>query len=156
MAEKQGKPVRLAVVAANDLWDGILRTAANLDTSTVVAGSSSKMSTTEQARQIGMCWERTPEPRPQVTLELFTPASQEQIFYLGPHAPGLTPKEIDLLHKIRLQLGGRMPGREIHHHDFVHFALAEVEREMGDGQDRDVLERLREHLDHIGSRRITP
>jgi amino acid transporter len=156
MAEKQGKPVRLAVVAANDLWDGILRTAANLETSTVVAGSSSKMSTTEQAREIGISWERMPEPRPQVTLELFTPTGQEQVFYLGPHAPRLTPKEIDLLHKIWLQLSDRMPGREIHHHDIVHFALAEVEREMADGQDRDVLERLREHLDDIGSRRVTP
>jgi amino acid transporter/nucleotide-binding universal stress UspA family protein len=156
MAEKQGKPVRLAVVAANDLWDGILRTAANLETSTVVAGSSSKMSTTEQAREIGISWERIAEPRPQVSLELFTPTGQEQVFYLGPHAPRLTPKEIDLLHKIWLQLSDRMPGREIHHHDIVHFALAEVEREMADGQDRDVLERLREHLDDIGSRRVTP
>jgi nucleotide-binding universal stress UspA family protein len=156
MAEKQGKPVRLAVVAANDLWDGILRTAANLETSTVVAGSSSKMSTTEQAREIGISWERIAEPRPQVSLELFTPTGQEQVFYLGPHAPRLTPKEIDLLHKIWLQLSDRMPGREIHHHDIVHFALAEVEREMADGQDRDVLERLRKHLDDIGSRRVTP
>ncbi len=31
VAEKEGKPVRLAVAAANDLWEGILRTAANLD-----------------------------------------------------------------------------------------------------------------------------
>ncbi len=30
MAEKEGKPVRLAVAAANDLWEGILRTAMNL------------------------------------------------------------------------------------------------------------------------------
>ena len=26
LAEKEGKPVRLAVAAANDLWEGILRT----------------------------------------------------------------------------------------------------------------------------------
>ena len=40
MAEKEGKPVRLAVAAANDLWEGILRTAMNLQSSTIVAGSS--------------------------------------------------------------------------------------------------------------------
>src|SRR6185437_15865389 len=40
MAEKEGKPVRLAVAAANDLWEGILRTAMNLSSSTIVAGSS--------------------------------------------------------------------------------------------------------------------
>ena len=37
VAEKEGKPVRLAVAAANDLWEGILRTAANLESSTIVA-----------------------------------------------------------------------------------------------------------------------
>jgi nucleotide-binding universal stress UspA family protein len=154
MAEKEGKPVRLAVVAANDLWEGILRTADNLQSSTVVAGSSSKMSMTEQAREIGVAWERMPEPRPRVTLELFTPSGQEQIFYLGPHAPRLTPKEIDLLHKVWLELSDRLPGKELHHHDIVHFALSEVEREMADGQDSEVLKRLREHLDDIVSRRV--
>ena len=110
IAEKEGKPVRLAVAAANDLWEGILRTAANLQSSTIVAGSSAKTNVTEQAREIGLAWERMPEPRPRVTLEIFTPSGQEQIFYLGPHAPRLTPKEIDLLHKIWLELGDKLPG----------------------------------------------
>ena len=43
VAEKHGKPVKLAVAAANDLWDGMLRTAANLESSTIVAGSSGKV-----------------------------------------------------------------------------------------------------------------
>src|SRR6202007_1631127 len=116
-AEKEGKPVRLAVAAANDLWEGILRTSMNLQSSTIVAGSSSKMPVTEQAREIGLSWERMPEPRPRVTLEIFTPSGQEQIFYLGPHAPRLTPKEIDLLHKLWLQLSDKLAGEEIHHHE---------------------------------------
>src|SRR5689334_11087855 len=40
-AEKEGKPVRLAVAAGNDLWEAILRTAANLQSSTIVTGISS-------------------------------------------------------------------------------------------------------------------
>lgn len=156
MAEKEGKPVRLAVVAANDLWEGILRTAANLQSSTIVAGSSSKENVTEQAREIGLAWERMPEPRPRVTLEIFTPSGQEQIFYLGPHAPRLTPKEIDLLHQIWLELSHHLPGQEIHHHDIVHFALDELEREIRDGQEPDVLKRLRDHIVNIQSRRGNP
>src|SRR5215472_10400435 len=156
LAEKEGKPVRLAVAAANDLWEGILRTAANLESSSIVSGSSSKMPVTEQARAIGLAWERTPEPRPRVTLEIFTPSGQEQIFYLGPHAPRLTPKEIDLLHKLWLQLSDKLPGEEIHHHDIVHFALDEVERELNDGQEDAVIQRLREHLHDIETHRATP
>ncbi len=156
IAEKEGKPVRLAVAASNDLWDGILRTASNLQSSTIVVGSSAKMPVAEQARDIGIAWERMAEPRPSVTLEIFTPSGQEQIFYLGPHAPRLTPKEIDLLHKVWLELSDQLPSEEIHHHDIVHFALAEVEREITDGQVDDVLKRLRDHLQEIQSRRLNP
>jgi hypothetical protein len=144
------------VAAANDLWEGVLRTAANLSSSAIVAGSSSKHSIAEQAHDIGLAWERMPEPRPRVTLELFTPSGQEQVFYLGPHAPRMTPKEIDLLHRIWLQLGERLPGKEIHHHDIVHFALTEVERELGNGESDDVLKRLGDHIADIQDRRQNP
>jgi amino acid transporter len=156
VAEKEGKPVRLAVAAANDLWEGVLRTAMNLESSTIVVGSSSKMPVTEQAREIGLAWERMPEPRPRVTLEIFTPSGQEQIFYLGPHAPRLTAKEIDLLHKAWLELSDKLPGEEVHHHDIIHFALAEVEREIAEGQGDAVVERLRQHLREIKDRRVDP
>ena len=155
MAEKEGKPVRLAIVAANDLWEGILRTASNLQSSTIVAGSSSNLQIAEQARDIGMSWEHLPESRPRVTLEIFTPAGQEQIFYLGPHAPRLTPKEIDLLHKVWLQLSDRFPNREVHHHDIVHFALDELEREIDNAANSEVIDRLGQHLDEIEQRRLT-
>jgi len=156
MAEKEGKPVRLAVAAANDLWEGILRTASNLQSSAIVAGSSSKTTLDEQAREVGVAWERMPAPRPEVALEIFTPGGQEQIFYLGPHAPRLTPKEIDLLHKVWLELSDRLPGQEMHHHDIIHFALDEVEREIADGKGDEVLQRLRDHLQAIKDHRLTP
>jgi len=153
IAEKEGKPVRLAVAAGNDLWEAILRTAANLQSSTIVAGISAKTSVDEQARAIGVTWEKMPEPRPRVTLELLTPAGGEHIFFLGPHAPRLTPKEIDLLHKVWLEFADRLPGEELHHHDIVHFALNEVEREMAKDGTSPVLERLREHLQEIQAKR---
>src|SRR5260221_4673735 len=156
IAETEGKPVRLAVVAANDLWEGILRMAAGLQSSSVVVGSSSKMSVIEQARDIGLASERTPEPRPRVTLEIFDSSGKEQIFYLGPHAPRLTPKEIDLLHKLWVNISDDLGGEEIHHHDIVHFALTEVERQIADGQRDEVLLRIRDHLRGIKDRRLPP
>jgi amino acid transporter len=154
MAEKEGKPVRLSVAAANNLWEGILRTAMNLQSSTIVIGSSSKSSVQDQAREIGLAWEQMPEPRPRVTLEIFTPSGHENIFYLGPHAPRLTPKEIEMLHRVWLDLSDRLPGEEVHHHDIVHFALTEVEREIDEGQADSVTERLRQHLHDIEGRRM--
>jgi amino acid transporter len=155
LAEKEGKPIRLAVAATNDLWEGVLRTAANLQSSTIIAGVSSQASFDEQAREIGVSWERMPEPRPRVTLEIVTPGGAEHIFYLGPHAPRLTPKEIDLLHKVWLEFADRLPGEELHHHDIIHFALNEVERELTENgnENNDVLQRLRDHLHEIQTRR---
>ena len=110
----------------------------------------------EQAREIGISWERMAEPRPRVTLEIFSPSGQEEIFYLGPHAPRLTSKEIDLLHKMWLEFSDKLPGQEIHHHDVIHFALDEVEREICNGNDEGVLKRLSDHLKEIEKRRLNP
>src|SRR6202162_1788604 len=65
MSEKRGKSIRLAVVAANDLWDGILRAATSLQSSTIVVGHSAKELTEEQARQIGEAWEKLGDQKPQ-------------------------------------------------------------------------------------------
>ena len=80
----------------------------------------------------------------------------EQVFYLGPHAPRLTPKEVDLLHKVWLDFADHLPGEEIHHHDIVHFALTELEREIAQGNGEETLRRLRDHLHEIETRRQTP
>ncbi len=156
IAETEGKPVRLAVAAANDLWEGILRMAAGLQSSSVVVGSSSKMSVIEQARDIGLAWERMAEPRPRITLEIFNSSGREQVFYLGPHAPRLTPKEIDLLHKLWVNISDDLDGEEIHHHDIVHFALTEVERQIANGQRDEVKLRMRDHLRGIKDHRLPP
>lgn len=154
LSEKYGKSVKLAVIAATDVWDGILRAGQNLQSSTIVLGSSTKMSPAEEARRAGLAWEGLPEPKPQLTVEVYSPRGQEEVYYLGPHAPHLTPNEIDLLHKIWLECSARLEPEEIHHHDIIHFALSEIERKLCEGEDREVLERLRHHLEEMKSRRV--
>lgn len=154
VAEKHGKSVRLAVVAANDVWDGMVRAAQSLQSSTLVLGSSSKMTLSEEGVHVGDAWERLTEPKPRLTLEILTPTGNEQILYLGPHAPHLTPKEIDLLHSIWLDFSGRLgPEADLHHHDIIHFALDELQQEIRDGRRDEVLTRLQQHLNDIKDRR---
>jgi hypothetical protein len=156
LAEKKGKPVHLAVAAASEKWDAILRAAQSLQSSTVVLGPSPTKPVTEEARTAGLAWERLPDPKPQLTLEILFPTGQEHIFYLGPHTPRLTPKEIDLLHSIWLELSSDLAPQEIHHHDVVHFALNEVRQELSNSQREEVLHRLREHLREIEGKRTPP
>jgi hypothetical protein len=149
LAEKRGKTIHLAVAAATEKWDAILRSAQSLKSSTVVLGPSPTKTVTEEARTAGLAWERLPDPKPQLILEILFPSGQEHIFYLGPHAPRLTAKEIDLLHNIWLELSNNVAPEEIHHHDVVHFALNELRQELNDGDRGEVIRRLRLHLQEI-------
>jgi len=154
LAEKKGKTVHLAVAAANEKWDAILRAAQSLESSTVVLGASPNNPIAEEARVAGLAWERLADPKPQLTLEIHFPTGQEHVFYLGPHSPHLTPKEIDLLHSIWLEVSCDLAPEEIHHHDVVHFALDELRLELDNSERERVVRRLRAHLQEIKDRRI--
>ena len=153
LAEKKGKTIHLAVAGATEKWDAILRSAQSLQSSVVVLGASPNRPLIEEARVAGLAWERLSDPKPQLTLAVYTPTGQEQVFYLGPHAPHLTPKEVDLLHGIWLELSNDVAPEEIHHHDVVHFALEELRKELADSQRQQVVDRLRQHLQEIKDRR---
>jgi amino acid transporter len=152
LAEKKGKSIHLAVAAATDKWEAILRAAQSLRVRTVALGASPNTPLAEEARVAGLAWERLPDPKPQLTLAIYFPTGQEQVFYLGPHAPHLTSTEIDLLHTIWLQLSGEVAPEEIHHHDIVHFALKELEQDLGDGRRSEILSGLRKHLQDVRDR----
>ena len=153
LAEKKGKTIHLAVAGATEKWDAILRSAQSLQSSVIVLGASPNRPLIEEARVAGLAWERLSDPKPQLTLAVYTPTGQEQVFYLGPHAPHLTPKEVDLLHGIWLELSNDVAPEEIHHHDVVHFALEELRKELSDSQRHEVVGRLRQHLQEIRDRR---
>jgi amino acid transporter len=153
LAEKKGKTVHLAVAGATEKWDAILRSAQSLQSSVVVLGASPNHPVAEEARIAGLAWERLSSPRPQLTLEIHSSSGQEHIFYLGPHAPHLTAKEVDLLHSIWLELSSDVAPKELHHHDVVHFALEELRQELSRSQREEVLGRVRQHLDEIEGRR---
>jgi len=156
LAEKKGKTIHLAVAGATEKWDAILRSAQSLESSAVVLGASPNRPLAEEARIAGLAWERLPDPKPQLALEVYSPTGQEHIFYLGPHAPHLTPKEVDLLHGIWLELSCDVAPEELHHHDVVHFALEELRQELSNAQREQVLQRVRQHLQQIKDRRTPP
>jgi hypothetical protein len=149
LAEKRGKSIHLAVAPATQKWDGILRAAQSLQSSTIALGTSSWRPVADEARIAGLAWEALPEPKPQLTLEIHSPGGGEHIFYLGPHAPRLTSKEIDLLHGIWLELSNEVAPEELHHHDVVHIALEELRKNIENGQREMIVGALRQHLADI-------
>jgi hypothetical protein len=153
LAEAKGKCIHLAVAPATQKWDGILRAAQGLQSSTIALGLSTWRAVADEARIAGLAWEALPEPRPQLTLEIFSPSGQVHVFYLGPHPPKLTSKEVDLLHGIWLELSNEVAPEELHHHDVVHFALDELRKDIRDSRRQEIIDALRNHLAEIRQRR---
>jgi Amino acid permease len=146
IAEAKGKSVHLAVAPATEKWDGILRAAQSLQSTDIVLGTSSWRSLAEEARVAGLAWESLSEPRPQLRLEIYTSSGDVHVFYLGPHAPRLTDKEIDLLHDVWLQLSSEMAPEELHHHDVVHYALEALREELAGNRRAEVIDGMRRHI----------
>ena len=145
IAEKAGKHVELVVVPGRDYNRAIVEVAQRLKSNQVVMGLSAKMTPAEQAKAFGDAWERLPAPRPQLSLEILDEATGKRMFFnLGPHPPRLWPEDMELLHKLWLDLTGRGLGYKLHHRDVVRVALRRLESELASEKAKEVLEEMRD------------
>jgi len=145
-AEKEGKPVSLLVVPATDVFDAIVVTAQRLDSIRIVCGASNKLTADEQGKLTGDAWERLPEPRPRLELEVAFPDGRARIYPLGPHTPRLRQQDLELLHRIWLQVTSDPEYSGLHHYHIVALALQELERELQGPQRAELLAELRRQL----------
>jgi amino acid transporter len=131
LAEKHGKPVDLLIVPTNSIFDAVAQTAQRLDSSEVIFGRSAKMTPQEQARELGRSWERLLEkPRRKVAFKVVDADGKEHVVHLGAHAPNLTEEDVNLVHKIWLQVSNVPSRRRVHHRDVVRVALIRLERDL--------------------------
>ncbi len=154
VAEKEGKPVELLVVPAVNPFDAVVQAASSLRASRLVTGVSARMESDELARRIGLAWQNLPEPRHAFSLEIISPDRPSIFVNLGPHPPRMWPEDVDLLHKIWLELCDCTElGSRLHHRDVVGVALRRLERDLnGDRRAtaiHDVAHDIRPHPDGV-------
>jgi len=130
VAEKEGKPVSLLVVPGTDVFDTIMLTAQRLGSAKLVCGLSTKLTADEQAKLTGDAWERLPEPKPRLMLEIIAPDGSRKEYFLGPHTPRLRDEDLALMHDLWLQLTTDPRYAGLHHYDVVGLALKELQREL--------------------------
>jgi len=147
VAEKEGKPVELLTVPGLNPFDAMVQSATTLKASRLVSGVSARMDSEELARRIGNAWEKQPEPRHPFSLEIISPGRPSIFVNLGPHPPRLWPADVDLVHELWLELTDDF-GSKLHHRDVVGVALRRMERELRSGKRPDVLDDVRDELDH--------
>ena len=147
LAERAGKHVELLVVPSSDVFQAIAQTAAQLHSSTMIAGHSSVMTPEEQARRLGEAWESlTPKPKHQVCFRVIKPNGRMRDFYLGAHAPQMPEKDINLIHELWLKMKSEPGWDHLHHKDIVSIALALLKHDRKSEEQEALLEHIRKDL----------
>ncbi len=126
VAESFGKRVSLLVVPAGDVFAALVQTANSLEVESVVSGISSSMSPEEQAFHMGQAWEALPEPKRQFNFCVVAPNCEVKVFYIGPHAPTLSPDDVQLVHRLWLNMRRDPSMADLHHSDIIAFALSRL------------------------------
>jgi amino acid transporter len=130
VAESFGKHISLLVVPAGDIFAALVQTANSIEAAAVVSGLSSKLTAEEQAYHVGQAWEALPEPKRQFTFYVIKPDGESLSFHIGPHAPTIEPAEVQLVHRLWLNLRRSPEMRDLHHSDIISYALKRMAGEF--------------------------
>jgi len=126
VAESFGKKVSLLVVPAGDIFAALAQGANSLEVDSVISGTSTQMTAEEQAFHLGQAWEALPEPKRQFTFFVVAPGGEVKVFYIGPHAPALSPDNVQLVHRLWLNMRRDPSLQDLHHSDVITFALTRL------------------------------
>ena len=126
VAESFGTKVSLLVVPAGDVFAALVQGANSLEMDSVVAGISTKMTAEDQAFHMGQAWEALPEPKRQFNFYVVDPGGQVKVFFIGPHAPALSPDDVQLVHRLWLNMRRDPSVSGLHHSDIITYALTRL------------------------------
>jgi len=143
LTERYARPIRLLIVPAQNVSDGVIAVALKLRSSEVYVAESGTLSVNDQARLLGDAWERAEKTDDRkLRLVICHPSGRTDAYHLGAHPPSLSAGDLDLIHRVWLD-AVKAVGPHVHHHDVVRAALKEMEQKLS-GPDRDTtLEAIR-------------
>jgi amino acid transporter len=152
VAESFGKHIGLLVVPAGDIFAAIVRTANSLDVAAVVSGLSTKLTAAEQAYHVGQAWEALPDPKRQFTFYVVPATGEAESFHIGPHAPSIPASDVQLVHRLWLNLRRNPDMQDLHHSDILTYALNRLASEYS-GDRTETLRQLRLSIEESSQRR---
>jgi hypothetical protein len=126
IAESFGKKVSLLVVPASDIFTALVQTANSLEAESVVSGMSSSLTAENQGFHMGQAWEALPSPKRQFNFYVVGPEGTPRVFFIGPHAPTLSPEDVQLVHRLWLNMRRDPSVSDLHHSDIVTYALTRL------------------------------
>jgi amino acid transporter len=144
VAESFGKKVSLLVVPANDVFVALVQGANSLEVDSIVASVSSKMTAEDQAFHMGQAWEALPQPKRQFNFYVIESDGSTKVFFIGPHAPNLSPDDVQLVHRLWLNMRRDPSVPDLHHSDIITYALTRLAGQYA-REKQDILRDLRSY-----------
>jgi hypothetical protein len=126
VAESFGKKVSLLMIPAGDVFVALAQSANALEVDSVVSGVSNSMTGGEQAFHLGLAWEALPEPKRQFNYYVVDTSGEAKVYYIGPHAPKLSPDDVQLVHRLWVNMRRDPSMQELHHSDIITYALTNL------------------------------
>ena len=126
VAESFGKKVSLLLIPAGDVFAALAQGANSLEVDSVVSGLSTTMTAEDQAFHMGQAWEALPEPKRQFNFYVINPTGEAKSFYIGPHAPKLSPDDVQLVHRLWVNMRRDPSVLDLHHSDIITYALTRL------------------------------
>jgi len=144
LMERYARPVRLLVVPAQNVFDGVIRVALRLHSSEVYVGESSSLPTSEQARLLGEAWENADKDEEQkLRLVICHHSGRTDAYHLGAHPPSLSPGDVERIHRLWRDAVSAI-GPHVHHHDIVRTALTFMEQKLSGPEREEALGLIRQ------------
>jgi hypothetical protein len=126
VAESFGKKVSLLLVPAGDVFAALVQGANSLEMDMVVSGLSTTMTAEDQAFHMGQAWEALPKPKRQFNFYVISPNGETKVFFIGPHAPTLSPDDVQLVHRLWVNMRRDPSMQDLHHSDIITYALTHL------------------------------
>jgi hypothetical protein len=98
----------------------------SLEVDYIVSGVSSRMTAEDQAFHLGQAWEALPAPKRQFNYYVVAPNGETNVFYIGPHAPKLRPDDVQLVHRLWVNMRRDPSMQDLHHSDIITYALTRL------------------------------
>jgi magnesium transporter len=143
LGEHHGRPIKLMIVPAHNVFDAVVATAIRLKSSDIYVGESATLPSADQARLVGEAWEEADKPEGlDVRLVIYHHSGRMDTYHLGAHPPALGPGDLDLIHRVWLD-AKKAVGPYVHHHDVVRAALTQMEQQLSGPQRDEALAAIR-------------
>jgi hypothetical protein len=143
LTERYAHPIRLLIVPARNVFDGVIAVAMRLHLQKFMSASPTPYPQPTRrgfSAKPGRAWKSLATKTSAV---IHHHSGRTDAFHLGAHPPELSASDLDLIHRVWLD-AVKAIGPHVHHHDIVRAALIQMEQKLTSAERDQALDAIRQ------------